>query len=119
MLFNIDKKPKTSFAAIDDAGGHLTYGELVSLREELAAVLSERELVFCLCENRVGALAGFLTLYDCKDVCLLLSAKIDKGLLDSLYETYRPSYFWMPETTKADFGFEIVYNYKGYVIYII
>ena len=73
MLFDIDKKPSDRYAAIDDAGGQLTYGELVWLRGELASVLPERELVFCLCENRVGALAGFLSLYDCKDVCLLLS----------------------------------------------
>ena len=114
MLFDIDKKPPLSFAAIDDAGGLLTYGDLVNLREEISACIPKRELVFCLCENRVGALAGFLTLYDCKDVCLLLSAHIDRDLLDSLYETYQPSYFWMPETTTADFDFDVVYNYKGY-----
>ena len=80
MLFDFDKKPVSSLAAIDDAGGQLTYGDIVSLREGLSKTLPERELVICLCENRVGALAGFLSLYDCKDVCLLLSAKIDQGL---------------------------------------
>lgn len=114
MLFNIDKKPASSLAAIDDAGGQLTYGELVTLREGLTAVLPERELVFCLCENKVGALAGFLALYDCKDVCLLLSAHIDKALLDVLHETYRPSYYWMPEAKLNELGYERVYNYKGY-----
>lgn len=116
MLFDIEKKPASSLAAIDDAGGQLTYGDIVSLRGELSAVLPERELVFCLCENRVGALAGFLALYDCKDVCLLLSAKIDKGLLDTLYETYQPSYFWMPEAKVSDTAYQVVYDYKGYAL---
>lgn len=116
MLFDIERKPVSSVAAIDDAGGQVTYGELVSLRNEMAAVLPERELVFCLCENRVGALAGFLALYDCKDVCLLLSAKIDKELLDTLYETYRPSYFWMPECKCEESPYKTVFSYKGYAL---
>ena len=116
MLFNIDKKPASAMAAIDDAGGQLTYGELVDLRDELTTVLSERELVFCLCENRVGALAGFLSLYACKDVCLLLSAHIDKALLKVLDETYGPSYYWMPEAMVEESGYERVYEYKGFVL---
>lgn len=116
MLFDIEKKPALSLAAIDDAGGQLTYGELTDLRGELSAILPERELVFCLCENRVGALAGFLSLYDCKDVCLLLSAHIDKALLKVLDDTYSPSYYWMPESTTQEFGYDKVYTYKGYVL---
>lgn len=116
MLFDIDKKPASAVAAIDDAGGQLTYGELFDLRGELATVLPERELVFCLCENRVGALAGFLSLYDCKDVCLLLSAHIDTELLRVLHDTYHPSYYWMPESKVAELGYEVVFSYKGFVL---
>lgn len=116
MLFDIEKKPALSLAAIDDAGGQLTYGELTELRGELSAILPERELVFCLCENRVGALAGFLSLYDCKDVCLLLSAHIDKALLKVLDDTYSPSFYWMPESITQEFGYDKVYAYKGYML---
>ncbi len=116
MLFDIEKKPALSLATIDDAGGQLTYGELTDLRGELSEILPERELVFCLCENRVGALAGFLSLYDCKDVCLLLSAHIDKALLKVLDDTYSPSYYWMPESITPEFGYDRVYTYKGYVL---
>ena len=116
MLFDIDKKSVSSIAAIDDAGGQVTYGDLVALQGEMSAVLPARELVFCLCENRVGALSGFLALYDCKDVCLLLSAKIDKELLATLCETYKPSYFWMPESKCEETSYKPVFNYKGYVL---
>lgn len=116
MLFDIDQKPLSALAAVDDSGGQLTYGELVSFCGNITATLSKRELVFCLCENKVGSLAGFLALYDNKDVCLLINAAIDRGLLDNLYETYHPSYFWMPEGKCADFCFETVLQYKDYVL---
>lgn len=114
MLFDIDKKPQHSLAAIDDHGDQLTYGEICDLRDELSKLLPPRELVYCLCANRVGSLAGFLALYDCKDVCLLLNASIDKELLDALYETYTPAYFWMPESTSHNYS--VLYSYKGYVL---
>ena len=116
MLLDIDKKPQDRLAAIDDGGGQLTYGELTSLCAGIAPVLPGRELVFCLCENRVGALAGFLALYDNRAVCLLLSASIDKGLLDSLCQTYRPSFFWMPEEKAAETPYEAVFRYRGYAL---
>lgn len=116
MLFDIDKKPVSAFAAIDDSGGQLTYGELVELSQKLSASLPERELVFCLCENKVGSLAGFVALYENKDVCLLINAAIDRGLLVNLHETYHPSYYWMPESKSTDFGFEVILNYKDYVL---
>ena len=116
MLFDIERKPALSMAAIDDSGEQITYGDLVALRGEMSAVMQERELVFCLCENRVGALAGFLALYDCRDVCLMLGTKIDKDLLANLCETYHPSYFWMPESNVKEFSFDAVFCYKGYVL---
>lgn len=116
MIFDIDRKSSSALAAVDDAGGELTYGDLVALRNELSACIPERELIFCLCENRVGALAGFLALYDCKDVCLLLSAHIDKTLLNALDDTYSPSYYWMPEAKVSELNYEVVYSYKGYIL---
>ena len=114
MLFDIDKKQQHSLAAIDDNGGQLTYGDICALRHELSKLLPPRELVFCLCENRVASLAGFLALYDCKDVCLLLNASIDSELLRALYDTYTPAYFWMPETYPHSYS--VIYSYKGYVL---
>lgn len=114
MILNIDQKAPSSVAIIDDSDGHLTYGELVQQVKTVKQVIPERELVFCLCENKVGALAGFLSFYDNRDVCLLLSAHIDRGLLDSLYSTYHPSYIWMPSILQNQFGFVEVYSSHGF-----
>ena len=116
MIFNIDQKPTNSVAIIDDSNGCLTYGELTEMANTVKGALPERELVFCLCDNKVGSLAGFLSLYDNKDVCLLLSSHIDRGLLDTLYTTYHPSYMWMPVELVDEFKYEGVYTNMGFTL---
>ncbi len=116
MLLNIDKKPAISLAAVDDSGGTLTYGEMAILSQELKELIPQRELVFCMCDNKVGALAGFLSLYDNKDVCLLLSSNIDNVLLENLVHTYGPSYFWLPKDILYKFTYDLVYEYKGFCL---
>lgn len=103
-------------AAVDDSGGQLTYGDLVSLCDELSSILPQRELVFCLCDNKVGSLAGFVALYENKDVSLLINASIDRELLDHLNETYHPSYYWMPKCKTVDFGFDTILEYKDFAL---
>jgi len=114
MIFNIDQKPSSSVAILDDSQYLVTYGELADQINSVKSILPERELVFCLCENKAGSLAGLLSLYDNKDVCLLLSSHIDRGLFNTLYTTYSPSYMWMPAELVAEFGHENVYSSLGY-----
>lgn len=116
MIFNIEQKLATSVAMIDDSNGRLTYGELTAQIDAVKNVLPERELVFCLSENKVGSLAGFLSLYDNKDVCLLLSSHIERGLLDTLYTTYHPSYMWMPAELVEEFKYDVVYTAMDYAL---
>lgn len=114
MIFNIEQKEPSSIAIIDDNNGQLTYGELAEQINMFKRLLPERELVFCLCDNRLGSLVGLLSLYDNKDVCLLLSSHIDSGLLETLVATYSPSYMWMPSDIVSGFGYGIEYSFAGY-----
>lgn len=113
MFLDIDKKNVGSLAAIDDSGDKLTYGELNQIVTDIAQYIPKRELVFCLCENKVGFLIGFLSLYDNSDVCLLLSSHIDRGLLKELNDTYSPSFYWMPTDLIPEFGYDEVYSTNG------
>lgn len=110
MILDLDKKAKDSIAILDDSGCELSYGALAEMADAVKNVLAERELVFVLSSNKAGSLAGFLSLYDNKDVCLLLSSHIDRGLLDALFTTYHPSYMWMPNEMVEELGYEAVYT---------
>lgn len=114
MIFDLDKKNESSIAMIDETNEQLSYGALVTEMLTIRKIIEERQLVFCLCENKIGSLVGFLSLYDNKDVCLLLSAHIDRELLKELNETYCPSYYWMPTKMLSEFSFDCVHSVMGF-----
>ena len=87
---------KSDHVALIAGTRSVTYGELDRDCQAIAAKLSQRSLVFCLCTNTIGAIAGYLSFTDNGQVPLLLDAKISRELLNHLIEAYRPSYFWAP-----------------------
>ena len=109
MFLDVDQKDPGKIAAIDEGANEVTYGDMVRISQQVRDLLRPRELVFCLCRNQVGALAGYVALYENKDVSLLLGAKTDRALLDELLNLYRPSYLWLPEARACDFPFELVF----------
>lgn len=74
-----------------------TYGELLAYTEKLAEQLEPRSLVFCLAQNSVGSLVGYLACTMNDTVPLLLNAGLDPELLDNLIALYQPQYLWVPQ----------------------
>ena len=81
----------------------ITYKELKAGINEIRQILPERALIFCLCRNTVGSIAGYLSFTEHGCVPLLLDAKISKELLNDLIRSYRPMFFWMPTSMTGDF----------------
>ena len=104
-------------AAIDDAGETLSYAELVLEGRAVADACGGRCLAFCLANNTIGSLVGYVGMLDNGVVPLLLSAKIDETLLDELLGKYTPAVVWMPAELLAGYpGFEVAYETRGFVL---
>ncbi|WP_321307517.1 AMP-binding protein [Marinifilum fragile] len=116
MLFDLDLKPSDTLAAIDDQGHQITYGKLVENCNSFKTIIPERELVFCLCDNSVGSLLGYISFYENRDVSLLLGASIDKDLLSQLISIYQPSYLWLPEKYLNEFQLEVIVKQFDFVL---
>ena len=80
-----------------ETGEDIAYSQLLSFADAVRAVVPERQLVFCLCSNTLGSLAGYTAFLQNRIVPLMLGSGMDKALLGHLAETYRPSYFWAPQ----------------------
>jgi len=116
MFLHIDKNNPSKTAIKDDSGHSLSYGELCRAIEDFRTLELPRCVVFCLCENSAGSLLGYLAFENNGQVPLLLSAKLDQELRDNLYQTYRPSYYWVPEEKAVEIDGEPLLSLCGYVL---
>lgn len=114
MFLGLDRKNPGKTAVIDDSGEGLTYGELCQASAEFAQYLPYRTLIFILADNSNGALIGYLSALSNRVVPLLIGSNTP---FDTLYETYRPEYLWLPENRIGDFDLkEVVYSTYGYAL---
>ncbi|HEV1285405.1 MAG TPA: AMP-binding protein [Bryobacteraceae bacterium] len=102
-------------AAVCDSGGEITYGELDSFADTIRDAVPPRRLVFCLCSNTLGSLAGYTAFRSNRMVPLLLSSELNQALLDQLIQRYRPAYLWAPRESQrgypvrlSQFGYELL-----------
>lgn len=114
MFLKLDNKERENVVAISDNGNKVTYGELMSFSNRVKDVLPERSLVFSLCHNTIGSLMGYVAFLSTRNVPLLLSADLDKELLQYLLDAYQPNYLWMPQEMADQFEGNMVISEYGY-----
>lgn len=109
---------KDNIAIIDELGKQYSYLTLYKESDAIAShVKSGRCLVFCLCQNEIGALAGYLGFVNNQIVPVLLDAHLDKELLVTLLNTYKPDYIWGPATITVEFpDYTIEYKALDYAL---
>ena len=116
MFLNIDKQQQDKLALIDNDDNRVTYGELAELMNTVGAQVESRSLIFMLCKNTVGSMAGYLGFVEHEVVPVTLNAKIDNELLSNLLCIYTPAYVWCPIEEAHRFEYEKVYECYGYVL---
>jgi long-chain acyl-CoA synthetase len=108
---------KNNVAVITHYGKRLSYNELYGLSQNLYSVINHRCLVFCLCQNEIGSLVGYVCFISNGIVPLMLDASLDKDLLDELIDKYNPEYLWIPKSRLADFQeAQVSYSSEDYVL---
>ena len=116
MFLNLDRHDAGKMAVKDDSGNQLTYGELVRVIEEFDRLGLGRSIIFCLCENSAGSLAGYLAFLNNHQIPLLLGAGLDKELRERLDRIYTPAYYWAPSEKADGIEGERVFSFCGYVL---
>lgn len=102
MFLELDYKEKDTTALIDSNGITASYGEILLFSHNLNQVITERTLIFVLCNNCVGAAMGYLGALINHVVPLMLGASMDGELLAGLIDLYHPGYIWKPEESVSE-----------------
>lgn len=111
--FNYDSRP----IAVDDGGEALTLAALNVLSRSFSALMDKRSLVFCLCENVLGSLAGYLSFLEIGMIPIMLDAKKDVELVRGLLTHYHPQYVWSPTCLIDMFAnAEVLFSFMGYTL---
>ena len=100
-LFDLTDHGEDAIALVDGER-IVSYPELATLSDRIAAPCDARRVAFVFCTNTTESVAGYVGMVNHGVVPLLLDAGVDRDLLAHLVEAYRPTYAWMP--TK-DAGF--------------
>lgn len=113
-MFNLDKY-KQNTAVITDKGERLSYEELIAVTDSFAnAVLQKKGLLFCLCENRIGSLVGYVACMEHHIPIVLLDGSKEISVLQNLMTIYQPEYVWIASDKKAEIGGDAIYSYASF-----
>lgn len=109
-MFNLERYNNNT-AVITDKGEWLTYGDLIAVTDAFAKAVPQKGLLFCLCENRIGSLVGYLACMEHHIPIVLLDGSKDISVLQNLITIYQPEYVWISNDRVESIGGETIYQY--------
>ena len=112
-MFNLDNN-KYNIAVITDKGERLTYIELANETKVFADAVTQKGLLFCLCENTISSLIGYVACMEHHIPIVLLDGSKDFSVLKNLMEIYQPEYIWAETARVGELGGDTVYSYATY-----
>lgn len=114
-MFDLDKYTK-NIAVETEQGKKLTYVQLKQDAEKIAEVMEPRKFTFCLCENTLGSLVGYVAFMTHDIPTVLLDASKDSSVIGLLVDHYKPAYIWKPKNSHKDIAnyAEVILSYEDY-----
>ena len=116
MLFDL-LNHEDHLAVETEDGLRITYRELKGCADDVKVGLEPRRLTFCLCQNTIGSLVGYVGLMNANQPTVLLDGSKDIGIIRSLIAHYRPQYVWCPTKRVGELGEgSLVCKYADYTM---
>lgn len=112
-MFGLEKH-KFNTAVITDKGETMTYNQLVAIAKEFADAVPQKGLLFCLCENRIGSLVGYVACMEHHIPIVLLDGSKDISVLQNLMTIYQPEYIWISSDKIESIGGETIYKHATF-----
>ena len=116
MIFPL-KQYGEQLAVVTDSGRRVSYTALGLLVDKVSEILAdEKGLAFCLCQNTLGTLIGYLSMLQSKIPAVMLDADKNSGVIQNLINIYNPTYLWVPQNRRNDFDGKIIILNEDYAL---
>ena len=106
MLLSNLNTYNNSLAVITDQGDSILYKDIETYSSLIYSKIKHRCLVFCLCQNTIDSLTGYISFVTNKVVPLMLDAGLEIDLLNGLIKLYQPEYLWIPIERIKEYDFQ-------------
>lgn len=100
-MFELEKYAN-HIAVETEQGIIFTYAQLKEAADSIAKEMNPHKFTFCLCENTLGSLVGYVAFMTHNIPTVLLDASKDSSVIISLIEHYKPTYIWIPSHRKDE-----------------
>lgn len=116
MFFDL-KKYADNTAVETEHGLRMSYAKLEKTFSYVTAHMEPRKLTFCLCQNTIGSLVGYIGLMNANTPTVLLDGSKDIDIIRSLINHYKPQYLWMPSNRYLELHMGApVAEYEDYML---
>ncbi len=101
----------------DETDAVVKYSSILDLCNAKSFNQTQGRLTFCLIDNDLGGITGYLALLAGQSVPLMLNASIDEGQLQQLIRRYKPKYLWSSEARSETIkNASCVMCFRGYCL---
>ena len=105
-----------NIAVITPENDSYSYKQIFEISNYIYSYINKRTLVFCLCDNRIGSICGYLSFIANGVVPLMLDSSLNNDLLKELIQVYQPEYLWIPNEQLVDFAaFDVLCSVNGVI----
>ncbi|MDB9851120.1 hypothetical protein OAC37_01790, partial [Amylibacter sp.] len=106
-----------NIALKDESGDFVKYSSILDLCNTESFKRTQRRLTFCLIDNDLGGISGYLALLAGQSVPLMLNASIDESQLQQLIQRYKPKYLWSSEAKSETIqNASCLMRFRGYCL---
>ena len=100
MLFDHLKKFSKRTALISENLEKLSYSDLINRADKICRQISERSLIFILCENNIDTIIAYVGFIRSRNVVCLLDQNINDEFLKRIINLYQPSFIFSNKKKK-------------------
>lgn len=111
-MFDIDLEQFANNTCLITKDEVFSYSDVIKASKQIEEVLpKQKQLIVFLCQMDIETIIGYIASLRANHACMMLDASLDKALLDTLIDTYKPNFIYKKSDEDDQ---KTIFRYKNY-----